>query len=116
MMNRKNIGTAAEEEAAHYLRANGYEILARNWRWQRYEIDLITKKEETLVFVEVKTRRNEKFGYPEEFLSAAQEERIYLAAEAYCDEHAWRGAIRFDIIAILQNAFPNHLDHLVDAF
>ena len=115
-MNKKHIGNQAEEEAVHYLRANGYEILDRNWRWQRNEIDIIAQKGQELVFVEVKTRKNEDFGYPEEFLSDDQEERIHLAAEAYCDQLNWSGEVRFDIIAILQSTFPDHLEHLEDAF
>jgi putative endonuclease len=100
----------------HYLRAHGYEILERNWRWKRYEIDLIAKLSRELIFIEVKTRKNEDFGYPEEFVTEAQEERIRLAAEAFCEQAGWSGEVRFDIIAILQNAYPNHLEHLEDAF
>ena len=107
---------AGEEEAAHYLRANGYEILNRNWRWKRSEIDLIARKDGLLIFIEVKSRRNHDFGYPEEFLTEDQEDRIRLAAEHYCEQINWQGPIRFDIIAILQNAYPEHLEHLEEAF
>lgn len=115
-MDKKLIGAQAEEEAAHYLRANGYDIKARNWRWKRYEIDIVAEKANELVFIEVKTRKDETFGYPEEFLSEGQEERIHLAAEAFCEETDWQASVRFDIIAILQKDFPNHLEHLEDAF
>ena len=115
-MDKRQIGLKAEEEAAHFLRANGYEIKSRNWRWKRCEIDIIAVKEDTLVFVEVKTRKNEDFGYPEEFLTEPQEERIHLAAEVYAEEINWVGGMRFDIIAILQNAYPCHIEHLEDAF
>lgn len=115
-MNKRLIGAQAEEEAVHYLRANGYDIKERNWRWKRYEIDIIAEKDRVLVFVEVKTRKDESFGYPEEFLSIAQEDRIHQAAEAFCEQSQWLAAVRFDIIAILQNDFPKHLTHLEDAF
>lgn len=115
-MDKRKIGFQAEEEAVHYLRANGYEIRDRNWRWKRSEIDIIAEKDNELIFIEVKTRKNEAFGYPEEFVTEDQEERIRLAAEVYCEEVSWLGNLRFDIIAILQNAYPNHLEHLEDAF
>ena len=115
-MDKRQIGFQAEEEAAHYLRANGYDIRARNWRWKRNEIDIIAEKDDELVFIEVKFRKNEAFGYPEEFVSGDQEERIHLAAEVYCDQNNWTGKIRFDIIAILQSAYPYHLEHLEDVF
>lgn len=117
-MGRHNraVGFDAEEEAVQFLRANHYEILDRNWRWKRSEIDIIARIGDELVFIEVKSRKNAAFGYPEEFLSEAQEERIYWAAEAYCEQIGWQGNVRFDIIAILQSDFPNHLEHLEDAF
>ena len=116
MHQKKKSGFDGEEEAAHFLIANGYTIRARNWRWKHYEIDIIAQDRDELVFIEVKMRKNEDFGYPEEFLTEGQEERIHLAAEAYCDQLNWDGGLRFDIIAILQSSYPNHLKHIEDAF
>ena len=115
-MNKKVIGDKGEEEAVRFLVANGYEVIERNWRWRRSEIDIIARFEEAIVFVEVKSRKNEDFGLPEDFLSADQQDRIHLASEVFCEQIGWSGHIRFDIIAILESQFPNHLEHLEDAF
>lgn len=115
-MNRKKIGDRGEEEAVQFLLASGYKVLERNWRWKKTEVDIIAQSGEILVFIEVKLRKNEKFGYPEEFVTAAQQERIELAAEEYCEIMQWNGDVRFDIISILESHYPNHLDHFEDAF
>ena len=115
-MDRKRIGDRGEEEAVQFLIANGYEVLERNWRWKRTEVDIIAQTGDVLVFVEVKLRKNDEYGYPEEFVSDAQQERIELAAEEYCEIKHWKGEVRFDIISILVSNFPSHLDHFEDAF
>jgi len=116
MTNSLCVGKRGEDEATQFLLANGYVVLDRNWRWKRFEIDIIARKDNTLVFVEVKLRKDEKFGYPEEFVSDAQQERIAEAAEEYCDRTEWKGELRFDIISILENKFPDHLEHFEGAF
>ena len=84
-----------------------------NFRDGRKEVDIIVKKDNLLVFVEVKYRKNNEYGYPESFLSKAQEDRILDAAEEYIFQLDWQGEIRFDIISIEANGT---LTHLEDAF
>ena len=69
-----------------------------------------------LIFVEVKTRKNSNYGYPESFLSEPQQERIHLAAEEYVFQNEWQGEVRFDIISILWDGDKPTLDHFEDAF
>ena len=116
MSTTRATGLKGEEEAVQFLHANGYTVVERNWRWHRAEIDIIAKKGNELIFVEVKTRKNDDFGYPEEFVTEDQEERIHLAADAYCEQMNFDGKTRFDIISISLSSFPNHLEHLEDAF
>ena len=116
MASKKVIGDKGEEEACHYLIANGYHILERNWRFGRAEIDIIGQLEEELVFIEVKTRKNNMFGYPETFLSESQQERIHLAAEHFIKERDWKGRNRFDIISIIMDPQKPELEHFEDAF
>ena len=116
MINRKKIGSKGEEQAGHYLRANGYEILETNWRSGRAEIDIIARKDNLLVFIEVKTRKNNDFGYPESFVSTAQQERIHFAAEEYLDRLKWNGLTSFDILAITSQKDEQNLEHFEDAF
>src|SRR3990167_6959320 len=66
IMINKNTGRLGENMAAEYLRTNGYHILRRNYHVRGGEIDIIAKQNQTLVFIEVKTRRQNAGGYPEE--------------------------------------------------
>jgi putative endonuclease len=116
MIDRRKIGSKGEDSAVEFLFANGYQVLQRNYRFSRAEIDVIARKEGKLVFVEVKTRKSARFGYPETFLSDLQKERIHRAAEAYIVDQAWQGDIRFDIIAILWAGDELSLEHFEDAF
>ena len=116
MATRKEIGNKGEENAVSFLFANGYEVLERNYRFGRGEIDIIALKNSVMVFIEVKSRKNTNFGYPETFLSEPQQERIRRAAEEYVLRKEWQGEIRFDIIAILCDGREPTLDHFEDAF
>jgi putative endonuclease len=108
-------GSMGEEAAADYLVGQGYEILERNFRHGKSEIDLIARTERLLVFVEVKSRRNAAFGYPEEFVNKKQQRMIMRAAEQYILKINWQGNIRFDVMAILTEP-ELQIQHLKDAF
>ena len=116
MINRKRIGDRGEDNAVNFLLANGYEVLQRNFRFGRAEIDIIAQKNAVIVFIEVKTRKNNNYGYPESYLSEPQQERIHLAAEEYVLQNEWQGNIRFDIISILWDADAFNFEHFEDAF
>lgn len=117
MNQRKQLGQKGEDIAVRFLENKGFEIVARNHREGRTEIDIIAKKEKLLVFVEVKARSSTVHGYPEEAVSAAKATRIVAAAEQYIAKMNWQGLIRFDIISIVQH--QQHLQeilHFEDAF
>ena len=116
MIDRKRIGERGEDNAVNFLLANGYEVLQRNFRFGRAEIDIIAQKNAVLVFIEVKTRRNTNYGYPETYLSEPQQERIHLAAEEYVLQNEWQADIRFDVISILWDADESNFEHFEDAF
>jgi len=107
-----SIGRSGEDEAIMFLISNGFNIEVTNYRTGRSEIDIIASKENLLVFVEVKKRKNNDYGYPEDFLSKSQQSRILSAAENYIFDQNWEGNIRFDIISIDQDG----IHHLEDAF
>ena len=113
---RKNIGDKGEDNAVNFLFANGYDVLQKNYRFGRGEIDIIARKDDVLVFIEVKTRKNADFGYPETFVSESQQDRIHLTAEEYILQKEWQGVISFEIIAILWDGHEPVLDHFEDAF
>lgn len=108
-----DIGKRGEKDAVLHLIKNNYQILVQNYRYKRAEIDIIAQAGDVLVFVEVKNRKNTRFGYPEDFVSDAQIDRIQSAAENYMLENNYIGKIRFDIIAIIAQ---QEIRHIVDAF
>lgn len=112
MAEHNKVGKKGEDLAVRYLLSNNYQILALNYRYLKYEIDIIAKKDETIIFIEVKTRSSAYIDYPENFLTIAQQNRIAEAAEIYLEEIDFQGEIRFDIIAIVQQ----DLVHFEDAF
>ena len=117
MAKHNEIGEKGEELAANLLKEKAYELLERNWRYSRAEIDIIAKKEGVLVFVEVKTRTNISFGRPEQFITAKKKKLLVEAASVYMDlvEHDWE--IRFDVISvILREGASPEIHHFKDAF
>ena len=93
-------GSAGEGMAAVYFIARGYTILHQNWRYKHWEVDIIAAKDNVLHFIEVKTRKTKKFGYPEESAGKSKIRNLINAAEEYLFQHpAWK-RIQFDILAI----------------
>ncbi len=116
-MDSYGLGIKGEEIAKNYLISHGYKILAEQWRYNKAEVDLICKKDELLVFVEVKTRTSKYFGAPEEFVTSKKQKLITAAASAYMQKvnHEW--AIRFDIVAVMVPKVGSHeVHHFEDAF
>ena len=77
-MTNKDIGNNGEDKAVEFLITNKYSILVRNYRYKRCEIDIIAKNKDCIHFIEVKIRKNNIFGYPEDFVSDNQKNRINL--------------------------------------
>jgi putative endonuclease len=114
-MNKKQKGKQGENMAVAHLQAQGYQIINRNYKPQGAEIDIIAQKAGIMVFVEVRSRKNNDFGYPEESVNVAKQERIKRTAEHFIAAQDWQGDIRFDIIAITWSD-PPELMHFEDAF
>jgi putative endonuclease len=108
-------GQEGEEQAARYLESQGYQVVARNYRYKRAEIDLIVRQDNWLVFVEVKTRSSTAFGHPEEFVDAKKRVNILQAAAHYLEETSWQGHVRYDVVAVLLTP-TLAIEHLPDAF
>ena len=97
---RARLGRHGEELAARHLAAKGYDIVARNWRCEAGELDLVTRDGDNLAFVEVRTRRGQAYGTPEESITATKLARMAAVAESYVYEHGWEGDWRLDVVAI----------------
>ena len=109
-------GKEGEERAAKFLEEKGYEIVERNYRHKRSEIDLIVRKTNWLVFVEVKFRTSDAFGFPEEFVDYKKVKNILSGAEEYTYQIDWRGNVRYDIVAIRNVNGVEEVKHIEDAF
>ena len=116
MKDQIELGKAGEEIAAALLYSKGYEILDRNWRWGREEIDIIARDGNFLVIVEVKTRRSNYFAEPEASVSRSKQRILVRAANAYARYHRHPGEVRFDIVTILIRPEGETINHIVDAF
>ena len=116
MAGHNELGKKGEDAAVRYLRQKGYEILERNWVYERYEIDIIVRDEEFIVFAEVKTRSSSQWGNPEEAVSKGKIKRIVEAADFYLNENDIDCPARFDIIAVIWDGQKFEIDHIDDAF
>lgn len=113
--NKQRTGKLGENLASEYLIKKGYQIVERNLKANRAEIDIVALFEGVLIFVEVKTRTNNFFGYPEESVGIKKEENIARAAAVIRENLNHEKEIRFDIISItLQPMIEIH--HIEDAF
>lgn len=101
-MNTKISGNNGEQKAVDYLISQNYEILARNWRTQTGEIDIIVKKDDTLVFVEVKTLPNGTVDMLEKELNTNKQNRIIKTSKRFLinNRQYSNSYIRYDVILI----------------
>jgi putative endonuclease len=108
------IGREAEDRAATMLESAGLQLLERNYRCRIGEIDLIMRDGESLVFIEVRYRRNAAFGGALASVDAHKQKRLVRAAQHFLLRRAWSGPCRFDVVGIestggrpswIQNAF-----------
>ncbi|WP_080903199.1 YraN family protein [Parabacteroides sp. Marseille-P3160] len=116
MAARNQTGKEGERRAQAYLTARGYTLLHMNWRWHRYELDIVATDGRELVVVEVKTRSSDFLLAPEEAVDREKIRRIVCAADAYVRQFHISLPIRFDVIALVKEGEDFRLEHLKDAF
>lgn len=109
-------GLKGEALARHFLRQSGYELLEQNWRFKKYEIDIIAKKQQTIVFVEVKTRKSNTFGEPELFVTRQKQKFLIAAAHQYILQNNIELNSRFDIVGVILTENNHAVKHLEAAF
>jgi len=97
------IGNKGESIAADWLQKMGYQLIDRNWRYSHLEIDIVAMQEQTLHFIEVKTRSNNDFGGPELGVNKRKMIRLKRAANWYLKMNPGQIWIQFDIVAITLN-------------
>lgn len=117
MAEHNEIGAAGEQLASKYLRTKGYEILDRNWRHSKHELDIVARDGKYVVIVEVKTRSNDLYGQPEEAVKPGKRAKLIKAANAYIADLPGEITLRFDIISvILHPSGKPYIHHIEDAF
>jgi putative endonuclease len=98
----KQLGRKGERAARQYLVSRGYKLLASNYSTPQFEIDIIAKDEETLCFVEVKTRTGVKKGLPREAITPAKQKKIIMGAQYYLSRKKIANTrLRFDVVEVL---------------
>lgn len=107
-------GVKGEDMAVEFFKEQGFEIVSRNFRYQHAEIDLIVRKADWLIFVEVKTRSSMAYGPPEAFVTRQKARLIFRAAEEFIYREHWQGHVRFDVVSI-KLGFPIEITHFTDA-
>ena len=110
------LGVEGEKIAKKQLLEKGYIILQENWRYKKYEVDLIASFKDLLVIVEVKTRSSAEFGDPELFVTKQKQRFLIAAANEYLVSNNIDLECRFDIISVLQLNNTFSVKHLEGAF
>jgi len=100
MKHNKNLGGLGENAACGYLTDNGYKILRRNYRKRYGEVDIIAENNGCLIFIEVKTRKNDGYGEPSEAVGYVKLERIKKVAAAYLAELSEEREVRIDVVEV----------------
>lgn len=117
---RKKIGQWGEDIAREYLHLNEYHIIQQNWRCRSGEIDIIAQLEDTIIFVEVRTRKSKsQFGLASESVDYRKQKKVRETAQVYLHLNGKHDhMVRFDVIAVLLNeeAEVEKLDHICNAF
>ena len=117
-MDRRSLGDWGEDKAQRYLSDQGYQLLARNWRTREGEIDLVIEQDLTIFFIEVKTRKTDRFGSPEESITPGKQKRLMKTCLAYLQEdHYENRDWRIEVVAIeaMRSGEITRLDHYENA-
>jgi putative endonuclease len=98
------LGARGERLAAQWYRANGYQVVARNWTCDIGELDLVVRRGNELVIAEVKTRMTERFGSPFEAVGVAKQRKLRALASTWLSGSSeYFEEVRFDVVSIIGN-------------
>ncbi len=116
MAKHNELGKKGEQLAVDFLIKNSYDIVERNYRFDKAEVDIIAKKDDILAIIEVKTRSTTDFGNPQDFVKPKQIKNLVKAVDEYVNVNGLDVEVRFDIIAIVKEGKSFKIEHLEDAF
>jgi len=113
----KDLGTKGENLAVRFLIKKGYSVIQRNHKTPFGEIDIIAKDGDTIVFIEVKTRRDDLFGYPFEAVTRRKIHKLKNSALFYLKKQRRESRARFDVLSIFSTDSGRfEIEHIIDAF
>jgi putative endonuclease len=111
------LGSEGEDLAAKFLKKKGYAVISRNYKTSIGEIDIVAKDGDTTVFIEVKTRANDAFGYPFEAVNQSKRRKLKNLALLYLKKERQDFPVRFDVISISRaHDHETSIEHIIDAF
>jgi putative endonuclease len=116
MAENNETGKQGEISARRYLEENGYKVLETNWRFHRYELDIVATNGEELVIIEVKTRSDNYLVAPETAVDKGKIRRIVTASDAYIRKYGVDLPVRFDILCLIKKGQSFTIEHIEDAF
>ena len=116
MAQHNELGKKGEQLAVDFLIENDYDIVSRNYRFEKAEVDIIAQKKDILAIVEVKTRSTTDFGNPQDFVKPKQIKNLVKAVDEYVTVNDLDVEVRFDIIAIVKEKGTFKIEHLENAF
>lgn len=117
MAEHNDFGNLAENLAAEFLTAKNYKVLARNFRYQRAEIDIIAEFENVIIIVEVKARSYDTLIEPQEAVTKKKIKSIVLCTDYFLSENKIDKEVRFDIITVLPDVTGKlQITHIENAF
>ncbi len=117
-MKRKELGSTGEKLARDFLKKKDYKIIDTNYRCREGEIDIVARKKDCLVFIEVRTKASNAFGSPEESVTFAKKEKLISSALTYMSEHqglpeSWR--IDFVAVELAPNGKAKRIELIENA-
>ena len=115
-MNNAELGILGEKMAISHLKELGYEIIEKNYRFLKNEIDIIAKYGKQLIIIEVKTRQTAEIGEPWMAVNRSKQKTIIQVANQYIQSKQINLDTRFDIISIVHNRLRTKIEHIEDAF
>lgn len=117
MARHNELGHLGESFAVKYLESIDYQILETDWQYQHKDIDIIALDEyNTLVFIEVKTRKSDFYGEPSDAIDQRKMQNLIRCANIYIQQHNYKGNSRFDVISLVGAQPPFSIKHIKDAF
>lgn len=115
-MNHIELGQKGEQLAVNHLVSNGFEVIERNYKWKNAEVDVICKKNDLLIVVEVKTRNSTVLGEPYSAVTRSKQKQIIKVTNRFIELNNVQNDVQFDVISIVLNQHRTKIEHIENAF